>query len=208
MPFFLLYPIHPINTITINGLPIRTKAENIMIGIIYNDTSENCNCEPRNTKNSTIKKSLSGFILLLISNLYGRVANVNHANNAPISNENPTASNPAANSKHRPIENRRRNSCDLAICHMIRGRTYLVKAKTTRPTTAIFPNKIPENIHRLTAAPSTGNEANTIRIIIAIISWTINIPIDIFPYNSSNTPLSLRSLTMIIVLLNANAIAT
>gem|GEM_PF-3410967 len=208
MPFFLLYPIHPINTITMNGLPIRTKREKITIGTIYNDTSENCSCDQRNTKNNTIKKSLSGFILLLISNLYGSAANVNPANNAPISNENPTASNPAANNKHRPIENKRRNSCDLATCHMIRGRTYFVRRKTTKPTAAIFPSNIPENIHRLTAAPSTGKEANTIRITIAIISWTINIPIDIFPYNSSNTHLSLSNLTIIIVLLNANAIAT
>gem|GEM_PF-1803340 len=57
-------------------------------------------------------------------------------------------------------------------------------------------------------APSTGNDANTISRTIAIISWTISIPIDIFPYNSSKTHLSLNNLTMIIVLLNANAIAT
>ncbi len=40
-----------------------------------------------------------------------------------------------------------------------------------------------------------------------MMSCTISIPIDILPYNSSSTPLSLRSLTIIMVLLNANAIA-
>ncbi len=170
IPFFLLYHIHPINTITINGFPTRTNREKTIIGTIYTDTSENCSCDHKNTKKRTIKKSLSGFILLLISNLYGSVAKVNQANNAPISNENPTASSPAANNKHRPIENKRRNSCDLATYHIMRGRKYFVSAKTTSQTTAIFPSNILENIHRLIAAPSTGNEANIISMTIAMIS--------------------------------------
>lgn len=62
-------------------------------------------------------------------------------------------------------------------------------------------------IHHWTCSPLVGNEDNIIMKSIAIRSCTISIPIDILPYNSSSTPLSLRSLTMIIVLLNANAIA-
>lgn len=208
IPFFLLYHILHIRTITINGFPINTNSEKIIIGIIYIDTSENCNCEPRNTKNNTIKKSLSGFILLLISNLYGNDAKVNHARSAPISKENPTASSPAANSRHHAIENINKNSDDLAIYHIIRGSTYLVSRYTATPTAAIFASNTPENAHRLVTTPSTGKEAKTIKITIAIISCTISIPIDILPYNSSNTHLSLKSLTIIIVLLNANAIAT
>jgi hypothetical protein len=42
-----------------------------------------------NTKNMMIKKSLSGFTLLIISNLYADQANVIPAINAPISIEKP-----------------------------------------------------------------------------------------------------------------------
>jgi hypothetical protein len=78
----------------------------------------------------------------------------------------------------------------------------------TIATAAILANKTHENTPRFATAPSTGNDANTIKITIAIISCTISIPIEIFPYNSSKTHLSLSNFTIIIVLLNANAIAT
>lgn len=50
-----------------------------------------------------------------------------------------------------------------------------------------------------------GRDESSINSSIATISWTMSIPTDILPYISSSTPLSLSSLTMIMVLLNANA---
>lgn len=45
----------------------------------------NCMCDHSNTKNITMKKSLSDLILLLISNLYAELANVIPAIKAHIS---------------------------------------------------------------------------------------------------------------------------
>lgn len=42
-------------------------------------------CDHNSTKNMTIKKSLSGLILLVISNLYDEFASVIHAISVPIS---------------------------------------------------------------------------------------------------------------------------
>jgi len=47
-------------------------------------------CDHNKTKKITIKKSLSGFILLVISNLYDEFARLIHAINVPISIPNPS----------------------------------------------------------------------------------------------------------------------
>lgn len=73
-------------------------------------------------------------------------------------------------------------------------------------TQIIFHSIVIVKIHRFTSAHHDGNEERIIKIIIAIISWTINIQTDIFQYNSSIDHLSLNNLMMIIVLLNAKAI--
>jgi hypothetical protein len=57
-----------------------------------------------------MKKSLSGLILLVISNLYDELANVIHATNVPISIQNPIRWNNAPRMKHRPIENKNKYS--------------------------------------------------------------------------------------------------
>ena len=73
------------------------------------------NCVPNITKNNVMKKSLNGLILLLISNLYGKLANDNPAKNAPISIENPIYLEIIMNKNGNVIELKNNNSCDLAI---------------------------------------------------------------------------------------------
>lgn len=72
------------------GLIINTKKIKITNGtIIFIVVAQKLTCDPKSTKKITIKKSLSGFILLVISNLYDELANVIHAINVPISIPNP-----------------------------------------------------------------------------------------------------------------------
>lgn len=103
-----------------------TKIDNMIIVPPELRTLERSSCEPSDTKKSTIKKSLSGFVLLAISNLYGNEERLNPAINAQISREKPIASINAADNRHRPIANTRRNSCDCATNDTRRGNTYLI----------------------------------------------------------------------------------
>lgn len=73
------------------GFTISTKSTKISngstIGIVV---AQKLTCDHSNTKKMTIKKSLNGLILLVISNLYDEFANVIHAINVPISIQNPS----------------------------------------------------------------------------------------------------------------------
>jgi hypothetical protein len=89
--FFLVCQRNPSVIIVISGLPISTKTEKIITGIIsVIFVVEKFTCDHNNTKNITIKKSLNGFILLVISNLYDEFAKVIPAINVPISIPNPS----------------------------------------------------------------------------------------------------------------------
>jgi hypothetical protein len=112
--------------------------------------SVNANCDHKRTKKSMIKKSLNGFILLPISILYGNDASETHANNAPISSENPITSIPAANKRHQPIEKIRRNSCDFATYVTTRGRINFVIKYVAIQTAIIFPKSHPAKSNRST----------------------------------------------------------
>jgi len=162
-------------------LTTKTKNEKTTINHRDHQSCEKSNCEPRKTKKSIIKKSLNGFILLSISNLYGNDAIVNQAINAPISNENPNASIAAAAKRHRANAKMRRNSCDLATCFIIHGRIYVVRVKLTITTTTILSNKSETNDHRAIATPADGKDAKIINVIIAMISWTIKTHREILP---------------------------
>ena len=73
------------------GLMMSTKATNIRSGIsVEMCVVEKFTCDPKSTKKITIKKSLNGLILLVISNLYDELAKVIHATNVPISIPNPS----------------------------------------------------------------------------------------------------------------------
>lgn len=89
--FFLVCPSNQSTIIVTIGLTIRTNPENINNGF-KNDTvvSQKLTCDPNNTKKITIKKSLNGLILLVISNLYEEFAKVIPATNVPISIPNPS----------------------------------------------------------------------------------------------------------------------
>jgi hypothetical protein len=89
-----------------------------------------------------MKKSFNTFILPVISNLYGDVARVIHANSAQISIQNPSISKQVATIKHRPMENNRRNSCDSAIIFVIGGNRYFADMNIQRATPVIFINSI------------------------------------------------------------------
>ncbi len=97
-----------------------------MIGTRNESILPNESCDHKNTKNTIIKKSLNGLILLLISYLYGNDANVSHAINAHISKENQISSIPAAKMRHRQIAKMSKNSVDFAIDQTKRGSTYFV----------------------------------------------------------------------------------
>lgn len=87
--FFLVCPSNQKITMVMTGLMISTKAENISKGTnIAELVSQKLTCEPNSTKKITIKKSLNGLILLVISNLYEEFAKVIHAINVPISIQN------------------------------------------------------------------------------------------------------------------------
>ena len=89
--FFLVCPRNPSTIMVMIGFRISTKTTkinsgtNIVIFVVAKFT-----CEPSSTKNITIKKSLSGLILLVISNLYDELAKVIHAIKVPISIQNPS----------------------------------------------------------------------------------------------------------------------
>ena len=153
-----------------------------------------------------MKKSLNGFVLLAISNLYGNDERLNPAINAQISREKPIASINAADSRHRPIAKTRRNSWDCATNDTKRGNTYLISKYITPTTAPSFKINIPANDHRATLSPAPGNEESKINKSIANISCTIRIPILNLPKTSSSSPLSPSSFTIIIVLLNDKAI--
>ena len=89
--FFLVCPRNQRVIMVIIGLPIRTKREKIITGIIsLRFVVQKFTCDHSKTKNITIKKSLSGFILLVISNLYDEFAKVIPAISVPISIPNPS----------------------------------------------------------------------------------------------------------------------
>lgn len=88
--FFLVCPRNPRIIIVMIGFMISTKSAKITngssIGVVV---VQKLTCDPSSTKKMTMKKSLSGLILLVISNLYDELANVIHAINVPISMPNP-----------------------------------------------------------------------------------------------------------------------
>ena len=84
--FFLVCPRNPKITMVTIGLMTNTKAMKITSGSSIDIlVVQKFTCDPNNTKKITIKKSLNGFILLVISNLYDELAKVIHAINVPIS---------------------------------------------------------------------------------------------------------------------------
>lgn len=86
--FFLVCPRnHSVIIITI-GLIINTNTMNINSGREMLVIFQKLTCDQSSTKNIMIKKSLSGFILLVISNLYDEFARVIHATKVPISTPN------------------------------------------------------------------------------------------------------------------------
>ena len=88
--FFLICHKNHNTIMVIIGLIINTNTTKMSNGnIIVLCVVQKFTCDPSNTKNITMKKSLSGLILLVISNLYDELANVIHAINVPISIPNP-----------------------------------------------------------------------------------------------------------------------
>jgi len=84
--FFLVCPKNHNTTMVIIGFMINTNMMNINNGrIIAIFVVQKFTCDHSNTKNITMKKSLSGLILLVISNLYDELAKVIPATNVPIS---------------------------------------------------------------------------------------------------------------------------
>ncbi len=86
---FLLYPKIPIGMMTDNGFIISVAIESTIIAVYTPCKSVKIICDPRNTKNSIMKKSRSGFVLAIISCLYGEMDRHMPAVRAPISMENP-----------------------------------------------------------------------------------------------------------------------
>ena len=73
------------------GFTISTKITKINNGTnIDMVVVQKLTCDQSNTKKMTIKKSLNGLILLVISNLYDEFAKVIHAIKVPISIQNPS----------------------------------------------------------------------------------------------------------------------
>ena len=109
--FFLVWPRNPRIIIVMTGFTISTKSAKITNGIsIGVVVVQKLTCDQSSTKKMTMKKSLSGLILLVISNLYDEFAKVIHAISVPISIPNPIRWNNAPRIKHRPIENKNRYS--------------------------------------------------------------------------------------------------
>lgn len=89
--FFLVCQRNHNTTIVMIGFTISTNAAKINNGISVDIVVvQKLTCDPSKTKNMTIKKSLNGLILLVISNLYDEFANVIHAIKVPISIPNPS----------------------------------------------------------------------------------------------------------------------
>lgn len=89
--FFLVCPRNPRTTMVMIGLIISTKNTNATRGnSIDIFVVQKLTCDHSNTKKITMKKSLSGLILLVISNLYDELANVIPAINVPISIPKPS----------------------------------------------------------------------------------------------------------------------
>src|SRR3989344_4626484 len=84
-----LYPAIFMKLIIIIGLPIRINTEKIAACFIISGFGIVVSWLPKKTKKKTIKKYLSGFILLLNSLVYFVDARDIPAINAPISRENP-----------------------------------------------------------------------------------------------------------------------
>ena len=88
--FFLVCQRNQSTTIVIMGLMINTKAIKITNGMnIVIFVVQKLTWDQSKTKKITMKKSLKGFILLVISNLYAELAKVIHAINVHISIPNP-----------------------------------------------------------------------------------------------------------------------
>ena len=105
------------------------------------------------------------------------------------------------------IEKRNSNSCDCAVNLMILGNSMLlrlvIKAISMTPFIKV------KEMSRNTFVPSTSrSEDMTSRISVAIISCTRRNPTAILPYSELRSPLSDRSLRMMIVLEKVSAIAT
>ena len=125
--FFLVCPRNPRIIMVMIGLMISTNPMKMTTGRAMFPICSKLTCDPSNTKNMTMKKSLNGLILLVISNLYDEFAKVIHAINVPISMPNPSRWNNAQRMKHRPIENKNRYSWDSAIFFVILGMKYLLR---------------------------------------------------------------------------------
>jgi hypothetical protein len=114
-----------------------------------------------------MKKSLSDFILLFISNLYAELANVIHAISAQISIQNHNLKNKLQSIKHRQIENKNRNSLDFAIKSVSFGIIYLLSTYIHIHIPIILASKIPITsnhhwLHILFMAQSAVNNSITI----------------------------------------------
>ena len=84
--FFLVCPRNPSTIMVMIGLIINTKTINTKSGIIIDIfVVAKFTSDPRSTKKITIKKSLNGLILLVISNLYDELAKLIHAISVHIS---------------------------------------------------------------------------------------------------------------------------
>lgn len=86
--FFLVCHKNPKIIIVMIGLMISTNMIHMTNGRTMALIFKKLTCDPSNTKKMIIKKSLSGLILLVISNLYDELANVIHAMSVPISMPN------------------------------------------------------------------------------------------------------------------------
>ncbi len=189
------------------GFTIRTNTTKINNGInIDVVVVQKLTCDPSKTKNMTIKKSLNGLILLVISNLYDELAKVIHAIKVPISIQNPSRWNNAPRMKHRPIENKKRYSWDSAIFFVILGMKYLlIKYNPTanQITLAIKPTMIIMDGACSTLLNVAIHKINN----ITNKSWTISIPMLNLPEVDSISSLSHKSFNTTMVLLKANPIA-
>ena len=175
--FFLACPKNPRIIMVMMGFIINTNITKTISGsIMERSIVAKFTCDPRSTKNNTMKKSLSGLILLVISNLYDEPANVTPATNVPISIPNPIRWNNAPKMKHRPMENRNKYSCDSAIFLVIIGIKYLLIP--TRPTPNPITLAIMLTIARADDHPPIFFHVPIHRIkSITIRSCTISIPI-------------------------------
>ena len=203
--FLLEYPCAPININTINGFPISTNIDSIIIGHMNCVMFENTIWLPSHTKNSNMKKSLSGFSFELISYFSGDIDKATPASSAPASIEKFSFSNIVATMKHHAIAKNNKNSCDFAIFSVINGNISFAIMNT--PTKIVI-SFIIISIITINDKPAVPVEDDiNISINIATMSCTIRNPIAILPYNVSTSPLSDNSFSIIIVLLNVSAIA-